>query len=130
MGDLFVEYFGKCMAGMADAAQRGREPSPTTQENCAVMMRELKNAVQNPPKPALTPAQRQKLMPPPKARPNILLKTGPRVILKKQPNEVLINSEKLLEKLIDESLSAEHGKQMLKNLRKQVNPNKLHLYQK
>lgn len=113
MGDYFQKTFRKCLLGTVDALVRGEEPSPTTQENCAVAAREAKKwAAENEDTFKLTPRARLKLRPP-KAKANILYRNE--MILKKNysPQEL----QEKLEKLLD-SLSPEQREQLMKQLQK------------
>ncbi|MFO1462149.1 MAG: hypothetical protein U1F66_00050 [bacterium] len=119
MGDYFKQTFEKCVLGVVDAAIQGRPISPSTEENCAVAARELREAKElaekNPPKPKPAEKTRQahhadakalrKLMPPPKTRTYILLQEN-KVYDPKQSSERI---EKLLK-------SSSFGKQFKKNM--------------
>ncbi len=114
MGDYFQKTFRKCLLGTVDALLRGEEPSPTTQENCAVAAREAKkvaaegaSAFEAPPRKLLLKRR------PPRAYPNIFHRNE--MLLKKNhsPQELREKIQKILE-----SLSPKQRDELMKQLQK------------
>jgi len=116
MGDYAVQTFTKCVQGLADAAIRGREPSPTTQENCAVAERELKKLAEKSASPSPKTGSRKKRQHPPRAYSsykdqfkNLTVEKETRFLFKVQPNRAQMSLECFLE-----TLKSERVKEFLK----------------
>lgn len=103
MGDYLSQTLKKCVLGVAEAFIQGRPIGPSTEENCAVAIRELQERIVPPQPLKLEAKDVAKLLPKPTPRDNILSK-------RKAPPP--LGQERLFK-----ALSPEQRQDLLKKLR-------------